>query len=185
RTEVERIHQALELAVGQIDESITGLRRLVTDLRPAALDDLGLPAALEGLVERVSETAGLKTTLRISLDGAGVGDDGDDDRAARLPEVVEDSAYRIVQEALTNVLRHAGPARARIRVVYGERDLIVEVDDDGAGAPAAEPSAAGAGAGLVGMRERAAALGGEVDAGPRDDAPGFRVRARLPAGSAA
>jgi signal transduction histidine kinase len=129
-------------------------------------------AELESLVAQ-ARSAGLDVALEVSGD------------RRPLSAGVELAAYRIVQEALTNVLRHAGPARARIRLVYGAQDLVVEVDDDGAGTAPASALGAGAGAGLVGMRERAAALGGEVDAGPRDDAPGFRVRARLPAGSAA
>jgi signal transduction histidine kinase len=82
-----------------------------------------------------------------------------------------------VQEALTNVTRHAGSATATVHLAYGDHDLVVEVDDDGRGRSAA-PSA-GSGQGIVGMRERATALGGELEAGPRAEG-GFRVRARLP-----
>jgi signal transduction histidine kinase len=78
---------------------------------------------------------------------------------------------------VTNVIRHAGPASARVRLAYGEGELVVEVDDDGRGA--ASNGGGGGGNGLVGMRERAAALGGSVEAGPRAGG-GFRVRARLP-----
>jgi signal transduction histidine kinase len=87
------------------------------------------------------------------------------------------AAFRIVQEALTNVTRHAGGAIATVRVSYGEQDLTVQVDDDGRGSPAL--GAAGSGKGILGMRERATALGGELEAGPRPGG-GFRVRARLP-----
>jgi signal transduction histidine kinase len=83
-----------------------------------------------------------------------------------------------VQEALTNVTRHAGPATATVRVSYGDRDLTVQVDDDGRGL-SAHGSAPGSGNGIVGMRERVAALGGDLQAGPRAGG-GFRVRARLP-----
>jgi signal transduction histidine kinase len=92
-----------------------------------------------------------------------------------LPPGVDVSAYRIVQEALTNALRHAGPARARVRVRYGLHELEIEVADDGGGAPAVN----GAGHGLAGMRERVAIYGGELTAGSRPEG-GFRVRARLP-----
>jgi signal transduction histidine kinase len=96
-----------------------------------------------------------------------------------LPAAVDRAAYRIVQEALTNVRRHAGPAAtATVSIEYGARELTVQVDDDGRGA--ADPGAGpGAGNGIAGMRERAAALGGELTAGPRT-AGGFRVRATLP-----
>jgi len=95
-----------------------------------------------------------------------------------LPADIELSAYRIVQEALTNVARHAGPATATVRVVYGEGDVTVQVDDDGGGRPGAarQPTT---GNGIAGMRERVAALGGDLDAGPRPEG-GFRVRARFP-----
>ncbi|MDG6110011.1 sensor histidine kinase [Dactylosporangium aurantiacum] len=93
-----------------------------------------------------------------------------------LPPEVELSAYRIVQEALTNVVRHAGAARCRVTVDYGERELSVEVADDG---PGHGDAAAAPGFGLAGLRERAAILGGELSAGPRPGG-GFRVFARLP-----
>jgi signal transduction histidine kinase len=98
-----------------------------------------------------------------------------------VPFSVDIAAFRIVQEALTNVTRHAGPATATVRISYQEHDLTVQVDDDGRGSPphAAPPD----GNGIRGMRERAAALGGDLLAGPRPGG-GFRVRARLPLNSA-
>jgi signal transduction histidine kinase len=91
------------------------------------------------------------------------------------------AAYRIVQEALTNVVRHAGAATATVTVTYDTTDLVVQVDDDGRGpdAAASGSSNGGGGNGIVGMRERAAAAGGDLTAGPRPEG-GFRVRARLP-----
>jgi signal transduction histidine kinase len=89
---------------------------------------------------------------------------------------VELAAYRIVQEALTNVTRHAGQARATITIAYGERDLTVQIEDDGRGPRSSETSG---GKGLTGMRERVMALDGELQFGPRPEG-GFRVRARLP-----
>jgi signal transduction histidine kinase len=95
-------------------------------------------------------------------------------------------AYRIVQEALTNVLKHGGPgARAQVRLGVEQGAIIIEVLDDGQGGHS-EPGAGGAepgsgGHGIVGMRERALLLGGSLDAGPRPDG-GFRVAARLPIG---
>jgi signal transduction histidine kinase len=98
-----------------------------------------------------------------------------------LPAGTDLAAYRIVQESLTNVTRHAGPASATVRIAYGDRELTVQVDDNGEGS--APPSAAEIprrpGRGLVGMRERVEALGGELVTGPRPGG-GFRVRAVLP-----
>jgi signal transduction histidine kinase len=94
-----------------------------------------------------------------------------------LPFGVDMAAFRIVQEALTNVTRHAGGATATVRISYGERDVTVQIDDDGRG-----PStnrAVGGGRGILGMRERVGALGGELEVGPRPGG-GFRVLARLP-----
>jgi signal transduction histidine kinase len=102
-----------------------------------------------------------------------------------LPPEVDQAAYRIVQEALTNVSRHAGAASASVHLHYLPETLSVQVDDDGKGAvistgisTGTRPS--GPGLGLVGMRERVSALGGQLQAGPQDDG-GFRVRAELPA----
>jgi signal transduction histidine kinase len=121
----------------------------------ARLDDLVAQAAAAGFDVR-AETGGAVRPLPFSTDVA---------------------AFRIVQEALTNVTRHARGATATVRVSYGEHDLTLQIDDDGPGGPT--QGAVGAGKGIVGMRERVAALGGELDAGPRPGG-GFRVRARLP-----
>ena len=93
-----------------------------------------------------------------------------------LPQEVDQAAYRIVQEALTNVSRHAGKARASVHLGYAPGALTVQVDDDGEGTGA---RSAGPGLGLIGMRERVSALGGQLQAGPRAGS-GFRVRAELP-----
>jgi signal transduction histidine kinase len=92
-----------------------------------------------------------------------------------LPGAVDQAAYRIVQESITNAIRHAGPARVTVSLRYGPTDLEILVSDDGRGP---DGPAAG-GQGIVGMRERAALLGGELTAGPRPGG-GFQVRARLP-----
>jgi len=120
---------------------------------------------LGDLVER-ARTAGLPTT--VTVDGQRRG----------LPPVVDRTAYRIVQEALTNITRHAGPATAAITMSYRPDSLTVQVDDDGSAAPAPRPGTA-PGVGLVGMRERVSALGGSLSAGPRP-LGGFTVRAELP-----
>ena len=96
-----------------------------------------------------------------------------------LPPAADLSAYRIVQEALTNVVRHAGPTRARVLIGYRPGELSIEVTDDGPRGQAATANRrAGGGHGLIGMRERAALFGGKLEAGPQ--AAGFRVRATLP-----
>jgi len=98
---------------------------------------------------------------------------------ADLPAVVDLAAYRIVQESLTNVVRHAGPATATVRVGYAPGAVVVEIADTGRGRPSG--AAGPAGQGIAGMRERAAAVGGTLEAGPSAEG-GFRVRARLPFG---
>src|SRR5215471_2353826 len=123
--------------------------------------------AIDRLDDLVSQAAAAGLTVHTEIDGP----------ARPLPFSVDAAAYRIVQEALTNVTRHAGPATAVVRVSYTEQDLAVQVDDDGSGPPPGPH--AGGGKGIVGMRERAVALGGELQAGPRPGG-GFRVRARLP-----
>jgi signal transduction histidine kinase len=98
-----------------------------------------------------------------------------------LPPEVDQAAYRIVQEALTNVSRHAGHARASVHLHFTPEALSIQVDDDGNGtvtSTGTQPP--GPGLGLVGMRERVSALGGRLQAGPQDDG-GFQVRAELPA----
>lgn len=100
-------------------------------------------------------------------------------RTRPLPAVVDLAAYRIIQESLTNVVRHAGARSARISIRYEREGLIVQVDDDGSAGRAAVPN--GGGHGIGGMRERAMAVGGRFDAGPAPfPATGFRVRAWLP-----
>ena len=95
-----------------------------------------------------------------------------------LPSAVDQAAYRILQESITNVIRHAGPARVTVSLTYGPDELELRVADDGRGPRDAGHGAEG-GQGIVGMRERAALLGGELTAGPRPGG-GFQVEARLP-----
>jgi signal transduction histidine kinase len=93
---------------------------------------------------------------------------------------VDRAAYRIIQESLTNVLRHAGPASARVWVEYDDAGLSIEIEDDGAGhVSVADGATSSPGYGIVGMSERASAAGGDLEAGPRPEG-GFSVRAFLP-----
>ncbi|MBF9073613.1 sensor histidine kinase [Streptacidiphilus fuscans] len=137
---------------------------------PDARPQPGL-ADLPDLVRQLRESG-----LEVELDTDGL-DTGAPGSAADLPPLLQLTAYRIVQEALTNTLRHAHASRAT--VVLRRRDgwLLVEVTDDGQG-PVAEQQALGFG--LLGMRERAEALGGRVETGPRPERSGFLVRAELP-----
>jgi signal transduction histidine kinase len=124
-------------------------------------------ADLDSLLAEVTN-AGLAVRLRV------------EGTPSPLPAGVDLSAYRIVQEALTNVVKHAGPAQAQVTIRYRDRDLTVEVTDDGRGvaAPAGDDPG-GTGHGLIGMRERVAAFGGDLELGPCPGG-GFRVAARLP-----
>jgi signal transduction histidine kinase len=129
--------------------------------RPAAGLDL-LPSLVES-----SRTAGLPVEVVVSGD------------ARPLPPAVDAAAFRIVQESLTNVIRHAGAATATVAVRHREGGVEIEVTDDGRGATGGDSAGDGGGHGLAGMRERVALLGGELAAGPRSSG-GFRVRATLP-----
>jgi signal transduction histidine kinase len=124
----------------------------------------------------ISELSALAGRLRAAGLEVSLSIDGDH---AALPPAVNVSAYRIVQEALTNVLKHAGPARAEVTVGCADSAVTIEVSDDGPGSPA--PPVPGGSQGLAGMRERVAVFGGDLRAGPRPGG-GFTVRARLPAG---
>jgi signal transduction histidine kinase len=124
-------------------------------------------ADLDSLLAEVSK-AGLAVKLRVN------------GTRPPVPAGVDLSAYRIVQEALTNVVKHAGPAHAQVTIGYRDQDVTVEVTDDGQGAvTSGSDGQAGSGHGLIGMRERVAAFGGELEVGPRPGG-GFRVAARLP-----
>ncbi|MFI0353348.1 sensor histidine kinase [Actinomadura sp. 9N407] len=168
-------------AMGAVEEAgrqaLDELRHLLGVLRPeAGLDGLGPQpglADLPRLVEQIG-TAGVEVSL--SMNGA----------AADPPARVDLFAYRIIQEALTNVLKHAGPgARAEVRIGGDRNGLVIEVTDDGHGGTATPgPDVAQGGTrghGIVGMRERALLLGGGLDAGPRPGG-GFAVVAHLPTG---
>jgi signal transduction histidine kinase len=97
-----------------------------------------------------------------------------------LPAGLDLSAYRIVQEALTNVVKHAGPAHAQVTIRYRDHEVAVEVIDDGRGVAAvATDGRRRTGHGLIGMAERVAVFGGDLEVGPRPDG-GFQVAARLP-----
>ena len=161
--------RGLDEAQRLTDELIGRVRALSLDLRPPVLDDLGLLPALVWLIDRFAAQTG----VRVELEHAGL--------ERRLPPALETAAFRIVQEALTNVARHAGVDTARVRVRIVEGSVAVEVEDRGAGF---EPDAArvsGRSSGLTGMSERAALVGGRLTV---ESAPGqgTRLVATLPLG---
>jgi signal transduction histidine kinase len=161
---------ALEKIEDSGRQALTEMRRLLGVLRAPREEFRLTPQPGLGELAALAESvraAGLP--VRLVVDG---------DHAA-LPSAVGVSAYRIVQEALTNVLKHAGPAHAEVAVGWADGAVMIEVTDDGSGNPAAGAQAGGHG--LAGMRERAAVFGGELVAGPRPSG-GFAVRARLPLG---
>jgi signal transduction histidine kinase len=175
---------ALKAAVDGVLEGlgteIDGLRHLITELRPAALDDLGLAAALEALARRAQAIDGLEVQTEIDLDGApALGDDEANGR--RLDPELESTIYRVIQEALTNVSRHAQASRAMVSVVARDGVVTASVTDDGRGLPDAGklgPRGDGleGGFGMGGMRERAELVGGELEWVP---APGGGTTVRL------
>jgi signal transduction histidine kinase len=169
------VHRTLATAVEQIDTEITGLRRLISDLRPAALDAFGAKAALEGLAERVIGTTGLEIELFVDLAF-------ESSRSAdRPPPALENALFRLVQEALTNVAKHAGATNVEISVVEDEGCIEVTVRDDGAGF---DQAATHTGFGLLGMRERVHLAGGELHVTTAPGA-GTTIYAKLPAPAAA
>jgi signal transduction histidine kinase len=147
-------------------EALRELRNILGILRGPDEDESRAPAPglaqLDVLVS-TSRDAGLAVDVKVT------------GQRHTLPATVDLAAYRIVQESLTNILRHAGPAKASVRLGYSAEQLEIEISDNGRGAPRHERG----GHGIAGMHERAAAFGGDLDAGPQAEG-GFRVCARIP-----
>jgi signal transduction histidine kinase len=168
----EEVGKALAAIEVTSRDALTELRRLLGVLRQdgesqASLAPVPGLANLEGLLAEVAK-AGLTVGLRV------------EGTPAPLPAGLDLSAYRIVQEALTNVVKHAGPATAQVTIRCRDHEVAVEVTDDGRGVGAvAGDGRRGTGHGLIGMAERVAAFGGDWEVGPRPSG-GFRVAARLP-----
>jgi signal transduction histidine kinase len=153
-TDPERSDEALGQAIDLVTGGIANLRALIADLRPAALDDIGTGAALSGLVERVRATSGLPIdlTVDLSFEAGRV--------ASRHVPELEEAIYRIVQEALTNAIKHANAQRVWIAVRESDGSVTIVVGDDGQGF---DPDVAATGFGLVGMRERAMLADGTLE----------------------
>ncbi|HWC47399.1 MAG TPA: GAF domain-containing sensor histidine kinase [Solirubrobacterales bacterium] len=158
-----RIESAAEQAIGQLEGQINELNRLINDLRPAALERLGLAGALQALAEENSARSGVAIEPQIELS---------DERSGEEDRIV----YRLIQEALTNVLKHANASRVEISATEGEGAIRIVVHDDGDGF---DPTSSTAGRGLRGMRERIELLGGEIEvtSAPND---GTKITACVP-----
>ena len=166
----EQARTALAAIKEASGETLREMRAVLGVLRQADEEAPRSPAPgmsrLEDLVARAGAAG-----IRVSIETEG--------SPRPVPAGVDLAAFRIVQEALTNVTRHAGSPTATVKVTYGDEDLTVQIDDDGRGS--GRTNGTGGGSGIRGMRERAEALGGELAAGSRPDG-GFRVLARLPLG---
>ena len=155
--------------ISQLGSEIQNLRALIAELRPAALDEIGVEAAIQGLAERVSAAAGLAVETELSFPSSGGTGYGPGSE-------LESTIYRIVQEALTNVAKHSRAENVRLSVLERDGSIEVSVEDDGVGF---DPRAEHPGFGLPGMRERVAMAGGsfELTATP---GMGVKVRAVIP-----
>jgi signal transduction histidine kinase len=159
----QQLREAVDVVLDGLGNEIDGLRHLITELRPAALDDLGLAAALQALARRAQAIEGLDVSIEIDL--------GPEHDERRLDAELESTIYRVVQEALTNVSRHAEASSAVVSIAEREGVVRASVTDDGKGLPNADrlgPRGDGleGGFGMGGMRERAELVGGELEFGP-------------------
>ena len=163
KAQPDRARTVLESAVAQLEHEIGALRMIIADLRPAVLDELGLEPALRTLVAGVADSAGLQARVSIDLG------------AVRLEPNVETIAYRVAQEALTNVVKHAEATTVSVRVMLDSEQLRLTVADDGRGVAEAHE----VGYGIAGMRERAALASGAIEI-TRASQGGTRVTLELP-----
>ncbi len=163
----DELHETGQVAVEQIDEEIVKLRRLITELRPASLDTIGLEAALQALAEQHQQAGDLRVECEFELPR---------EEDARPTPVLETAVYRLVQEALNNVSKHSMARRAELTVRARRGSIEIEITDNGVGF---EPNLVREGFGLVGMRERVALLGGSLDISSTRGS-GTRVQAEIP-----
>ncbi|MFB7983454.1 sensor histidine kinase [Streptomyces vinaceus] len=165
-TDPEQARTALTTIKAASKEALGEVRQVLNTLRAPGEAPRAPAPGLDRLSELVDQAAAAGLTVSVTGEG----------EARGLSPATDLAAFRILQEALTNVVRHSGSRTARIRISRPPGALELRVDDDG---PATGGDAGGSGTGLIGMRERAAAQGGTIDAGPRPDG-GFRVLARIP-----
>jgi signal transduction histidine kinase len=166
RDDLAALRSAAETADEHLGEEMRRLRDLIAELRPAALDDLGLGPAIESLAKRQGAIAGFAVDTRIELEGE-----------QHLGRDAQSAIYRIVQEALSNAVKHSQAQHVTLTVEQLSDRLQITVQDDGLGF---DPAAVSEGFGLTGMRERALLLGGELSVTSADGGP-TRVTAALPA----
>jgi signal transduction histidine kinase len=171
RSDPEELDPLLRQGIEQVDATIAEMRRLIADLRPPTLDELGLGAALEALSERVAMGDSLEVEMSLDLDFHSGRSE------TRLTGEIEDTVYRLVQEALNNAARHGQTDHARVEVTEGDKTLRVQVSDRGCGF---DPKLATDGFGLVGMRERVELAGGTLELSSSPGA-GTTILASLPA----
>jgi signal transduction histidine kinase len=166
----EREREALEIVEQTGREALAEMRRLVGVLRrPEEAPALAPQPSLQHLDRLVQQARDAGLPVEVQIEG----------RQEELPAGVDLTAYRLVQEGLTNAVKHANATRAEVIVRYGDDGVELIVTDDGRGT--SDGKAESGGHGLVGMRERVAVYGGELDAGPVDGG-GYRLHARLPKG---
>ena len=169
RGDPKQTEVVLDEAIEQIEGEIESLHAIISDLRPATLDELGLRPTLEALLQRRRDHGALEITSALDLPAVADGRD-------RLPAEVETTVYRLVQEALTNIVKHARASKAHVAVSVDQGCVSVEIEDDGDGfTTEAETS----GFGLAGMRERVFLVGGTVSVNSSAGG-GTVVRAELP-----
>jgi signal transduction histidine kinase len=159
RDDVESLRAALDGAIEQLGEEITNLRALITELRPAALDELGLRPALEALIDRARTMHGLAIDATLELEPER-GTRQAHDRPARLHPEIETAIYRVIQESLNNAARHARAERVQVVVLRRGEEILLTIRDDGHGFDLQTPSA---GFGLTSMRERISLVGGQIE----------------------
>jgi PAS domain S-box-containing protein len=165
-TDQPRILERTERMRGLVDTTVAAVRRIASDLRPVMLDDLGIVAAIEHLLHDLSQ----RTGIVVSLDA--------DERGADIGEPLASSLYRIVQEALTNVARHAEASEVRVGIRVDGDDLVLIVIDNGKGIDL-EAAARSKSYGIMGIRERAGTLGGKALIS-RLDSGGTRIEIVVP-----
>jgi signal transduction histidine kinase len=168
RGDPQRAEQAMREAVEHIEREIENLRAIISELRPAALDELGLRTAIEALLDRHREQNGCQVESELTLPGPAAGE-------ARLDADIESTVYRLVQEALTNVAKHARADTVRVAISEAGGEILVEVQDDGSGF---DPESASGGFGLAGMHERVGLAGGTLSISSGEH--GTLVKACLP-----
>jgi signal transduction histidine kinase len=164
-----QMRDALDRLVSGIDDEIENLHAIISELRPAALDDLGLRPAIQALGEHYQVANGIDVDCRLHLP-----DPARNDR--RLSPALETAVYRLIQEALTNIAKHAGAQQVAVRVDAAGAAVEIEVTDDGRGFDTAQTTG---GFGLTGMHERAALAGGSLTVTSQPG--GTTIRATMPA----